>query len=56
MIIEGVNGSFSQSGDSGSVVVNENGAVVGLLYAGNSTQIYACPIDEVLQSLNCTLA
>ena len=33
-----------------------SGEVVALLYAGNGTQTYACPIDAVLVALNCTLA
>jgi len=54
--IEGINGiQFSDHGDSGSVIVRENGEVVGLLYAGNGQQTYACPIDTVLSSLDLTL-
>ncbi len=57
IVIEGLNGSrFSDQGDSGSIIVRTNGEVVGLLYAGNGQQSYACPIDVVLQSLGCTLA
>jgi hypothetical protein len=55
--IEGVNGTlFSDHGDSGSAIVRDNGEVVGLLYAGNGVQTYACPIDLVLTALSCTLA
>lgn len=54
--IEGDNGStFSDKGDSGSVIVRTNGEVIGILYAGNGQQTYACPIDEVLGALHCTL-
>lgn len=54
--IEGVNGTlFSDKGDSGSAIVRTNGEVIGLLYAGNGQQTYACPIDEVLRALSCTL-
>jgi hypothetical protein len=58
IVIEGVNGTmFSDHGDSGSAIVrSSDGKVVGLLYAGNGQQTYACPIDLVMQSLNCTLA
>jgi hypothetical protein len=57
LVIEGVNGTmFSDHGDSGSAILRENGEVVGLLYAGNGQQTYACPIDSVLQALKCSLA
>lgn len=55
--IEGLNGTqFSDKGDSGSAIVRTNGQIVGILYAGNGQQTYACPIDEVLQDFNCSLA
>jgi hypothetical protein len=56
--IEGLNGTmFSDLGDSGSAVVrSSDGEVVGLLFAGNGQQSYACPIDAVLQSLSCAIA
>ena len=55
--IEGLNGTtFSDHGDSGSAVVREStGEVLGILFAGNGTQTYACPIDTVLSSLGCKL-
>jgi hypothetical protein len=57
LVIEGLNGTlFSDKGDSGSAIVRTNGEVVGLLYAGNGQQTYACPIDTVLASFGCTLA
>jgi hypothetical protein len=56
IVIEGVNGTmFSDHGDSGSAIVRASGEIVGLLYAGNGQQTYACPIDEVLKALKCTL-
>src|SRR5437773_471930 len=56
IVIEGLNGTmFSDHGDSGSAIVRENGEVIGLLFAGNGQQTFACPFDRVLQSLNCTL-
>jgi len=55
--IEGLNGSqFSNKGDSGSAILRTNGEVVGILYAGNGQQTYACPIGEVFNQLNCQLA
>lgn len=54
--IEGLNGTqFSDRGDSGSAIVRTNGEVVGLLYAGNGQQTYACAIGDVFSSLNCSL-
>jgi S1-C subfamily serine protease len=55
--IVGDNGTlFSDHGDSGSAIVSTTGQVIGLLYAGNGTHTYACLIQTVLASLNCTLA
>lgn len=56
MTIEGDNGTmFSDHGDSGSAIVRADGKVLGILYAGNGVQTYACPIDTVLSELKCTL-
>jgi hypothetical protein len=55
--IEGINGTmFSDRGDSGSAILRTSGEVVGILYAGNGVQTYACPIDAVLKKLKCNLA
>ena len=55
--IEGENGlQFSDQGDSGSAIVKTNGEIVGILYAGNGKQTYVCPIEDVLQEFDCTLA
>jgi hypothetical protein len=55
--VQGEDGTiFSDSGDSGSLVVRESGEVVGLLFAGNGTHTYVCPIATVLTELNCSLA
>jgi hypothetical protein len=55
-VIEGDDGTtLSDHGDSGSAIVRDDGMVVGLLYAGNGTQTYACPIDSILSGLTCTL-
>ena len=54
--IEGDSGlNFSDHGDSGSAIVNGAGELVGLLYAGNGTQTYACPIDAVVAALGIKL-
>lgn len=56
IVIESDNGAmFSDRGDSGSVIVREDGRVIGVLYAGNGTQTYACAIDAVLAAFDCTL-
>lgn len=57
LVIHGNSGTtFSDHGDSGSAIVRtSDGMVVGLLYAGNGTETYACPIGTVLNRLNCTL-
>lgn len=47
-------GSFSRSGDSGSVVITEQGEIVGLLFAGSDEFTYACPIEDVLTRLRCS--
>lgn len=57
MTIRGNNGAlFSDKGDSGSAIVRMNGDVVGLLYAGNGSETYACRIDAILEAFDCTLA
>jgi len=58
LTIEGIDGTqFSDKGDSGSAIVLEaTNHVVGLLYAGNGKQTYACPIQSVLARFNCIIA
>jgi len=48
---------FGNSGDSGSVVVDENGKVIGLYFAGTEDGGFgvANPIDKVLDELNVEL-
>lgn len=46
---------FSDHGDSGSVVVDGSGYVVGLLFAGGGTTTFANPIASVLSELNVAL-
>jgi hypothetical protein len=49
-------GSFSAGGDSGSLVVTEDGNhAVGLLFAGSSSYTIANPIDPVLSYFNVTI-
>ncbi len=47
---------FGDEGDSGSVVVNENGQVIGLLIATSETTGVATPIKVVLDGLNVRMA
>lgn len=48
---------FSSGGDSGSAIVAaKDGALLGLLYAGNGVETYACPATEALSALEATLA
>jgi hypothetical protein len=58
LTIEGKNGTmFSDHGDSGSAIVKAStGQLVGLLYAGNGTDTFACPIDAVLAAFSCRIA
>jgi len=54
--VEGLeNSSFSDSGDSGAIVMRTNGEIVGLLFAGNGQQTYAVPIHTVFDVLGCRL-
>jgi hypothetical protein len=51
----GRNPLFSDHGDSGSVIVDQNGFVVGLLFAGAGTNTIANPIAVVLSELNISM-
>jgi hypothetical protein len=46
---------FSDHGDSGSVIVNDSGFVVGLLFAGAGGSTVANPIAAVLSELNISM-
>ncbi len=49
-------GDFSAGGDSGSLIVTQNGNnPVGLLFAGSSTRTLANPIDVVLDRFGVTI-
>ena len=47
-----VSASFSDGGDSGSLIVDGNNNAVGLLFAGNSTVTIANPINDVLDAFS----
>ena len=51
-----VAGPMSDRGDSGSAVLDMDGNVVGLLFAGSEAATIINPIDEVLSALNVDLA
>ena len=58
-IVEGLGSSFSEGGDSGSLVVGElpNGdlASVGLIFGGNGTISLVVPLDLILNQFNATI-
>lgn len=47
---------FSRGGDSGSVIVDDENYVVGLLFAGSNSVTYANPIESVFAALDIELA
>jgi hypothetical protein len=60
--IDGVGSPFSDGGDSGSLIVDDQGLAVALLFAGSDQGgtnglglTYACHIDNVLTALNVRL-
>jgi hypothetical protein len=54
--IEGVGGSFSQGGDSGSLIVDAvSRSPVGLLFAGGGATTFANWIDPVLERFNAEI-
>jgi len=56
IVIVGDAGSFSDSGDSGSLIVTRpQNRATGLLFAGSSSHTIANPITEVLTALGVTL-
>lgn len=54
---EQYNGMFASDGDSGSVVVDDDNNVIGLLFSADEVTGCAlvCPISEVFQALDITL-
>lgn len=56
VIIQGSGGSFSDGGDSGSLIVTQNGNhPVALLFAGSTSTTIANPIDLVLGAFGVTI-
>jgi hypothetical protein len=56
IVIEGISGSFSKPGDSGSAIVDPQGRVVALLFAGSDAVTYAIPIDRILRRFKAKIA
>jgi len=57
IIIVGNSGSFSNAGDSGSLILERGtNKAVGLLFAGSTSHTIANHIDDVLKALGVTLA
>ncbi|MCH8287737.1 MAG: hypothetical protein IID12_01345, partial [Candidatus Marinimicrobia bacterium] len=57
IVISSSSGDFSSGGDSGSLIVTNDGSnnPVGLLFAGSSTRTIANPIDSVLFRFGVTI-
>ena len=56
VLIKGKKGSFSDGGDSGSVIVTKDGSnPVALLFAGSNSVTIGNPIDAVLSALSVTI-
>ena len=56
VVLEGIDGPFSRQGDSGSAIVDPQGRVVALLFAGSETVTFAIPIRRVLRRLRAHVA
>jgi hypothetical protein len=51
IVIEGVKGTFSAAGDSGSAILDARGRLVALLFAGSPSVTFAIPIARILERL-----
>lgn len=56
IVIEGVSGPFSKPGDSGSAIVDHQGRVVALLFAGTDVVTFAIPIRRILRRFRVRIA
>ena len=50
-----MSGTFSEPGDSGSLIVDKTGAPVALLFAGDDSLTLANPINLVLNRFGATI-
>ena len=51
VFVTSTDGAFSAAGDSGSLIVNDDGAPVALLVGGSDTMTVATPFSSVLSAL-----
>jgi|GEM_PF-1639849 len=51
--VKGITKPFSTTGDSGALVINERGEAMGIVFAGNDSVSYVCPIEPILEAFNC---
>lgn len=56
MVIENTDGPFSRPGDSGSAIVDTQGHVIGLLFAGSDVVTFAIPIRRILRRFRLRVA
>lgn len=56
IVIEGVSSSFSKPGDSGSAIIDPQGRVIALLFAGSDVVTYAIPIGRILRRFKVKIA
>jgi hypothetical protein len=56
IVIEGITAAFSKPGDSGSAIVDPQGRVVALLFAGSDVVTFAIPIRRILRRFKVRVA
>ena len=56
VVIEGIDGPFSAAGDSGSAILDHQGKVVALLFAGSPAVTFGIPIRRVLRRFGVQVA
>jgi hypothetical protein len=56
IVIRGTQGPFSKGGDSGSAIVDPQGRIVALLFAGSDVVTFAIPIQRILRRLQVRIA
>ena len=56
IVVEGIDGSFSAPGDSGSAILDQDGKVVALLFAGSTAVTFAIPIRRILRRFKMRIA
>ncbi len=56
IVVKGTDGAFSKAGDSGSAIVDSQGKVVALLFAGSDLVTFAIPIQRILTRFKVRIA